>query len=858
MKKSDINKRPAIITNVSSTSWSVEYISGAFLFSQGSKIVNPKPSTFLEGNFRCFVLDGYYQHEVDKDGIRVYRREDGYMTYQEAIAIAKRKGNIRLVKETTTYYNTQTKEKTKDLKTAKNWFKGKNPVFIAKEYKQQIGIWVEPAKDHVEIEFYILNACGPNVGSTWEKVPDLEYWLYPDGTISHFFKGRLHQKREFVEERQNYRSLDARSELFTSLNSPVDLRREVIDKRKKDYYFLTKETLKILEKCGFPKRFWTWGDNYSRELERTYDLIQYAKTKQETSVSKAAATKGLQKASDDFDARDLKSLVEEYKGGLLIKVPGMSVIWADKNGNDCPYPYVGSTVKRMQVICRVQIWLKNDLSKVICNKAIHFGKDVAPCDLELVSMEYESIITSSVHYQRDNFSEIEDKAYKEMAVVCLRAHNFILQEINKRLPILEHYRDLFPKDECPEYCKFWSFLDLLHRAPKATEFVLRQEGIKALEDGSRNRTRYSLRNFLLPFGLHYGEYKEHKKQSLFNALGITREQFRFILEEATGTLKINDMYNALSYLRDNDIPMPVKTGIPQFDKKKENQYKVGDIVSKRNFCYQAIKDDYSVSGDIKWVKLYYPKKGTKTDLTKIPLKYIKDVVNFLSCCNSYYLNRLFEFINLGDLATITNRDLSIQTLSDYFYMVQDVKRRQENFNDSAFLLIPNDPKHLRDLHQEITGIYNVLNYEDRMASAGNITESMASKYAKALEKLQNYAMESDDYAIVVPQNLIEIIQEGATLNHCSATYVPKVNQGLTYFFFLRKKGELEKPLITFNIIKDHTEPEKWLIEQIHGKCDRSPTREEENRTMFEGPAQYLSCKVSSPTLCTEIPSFDRR
>ena len=110
MKKSDINKRPAIITNVSSTSWSVEYISGALLFSQGSKIVNPKPSTFLEGNFRCFVLDGYYQHEVDKDGIRVYRREDGYMTYQEAIAIAKRKGNIRLVKETTTYYNTQTKE----------------------------------------------------------------------------------------------------------------------------------------------------------------------------------------------------------------------------------------------------------------------------------------------------------------------------------------------------------------------------------------------------------------------------------------------------------------------------------------------------------------------------------------------------------------------------------------------------------------------------------------------------------------------------------------------------------------------------------------------------------------------------
>lgn len=830
MKKSDINKRPVIITSVSSTSWSVEYISGALQFSQGSKIVNPKPSTFLEGKFRCFVLESYWSHEVDKNGARVCHRKDGYMTYQEAIAIAKRKGNIRLVKETTTYYNTKTKEKTKDLKTAKNWFKGENPVFITKEYRQQIGIWVEPAKDHVEIEFYVLNTCRPDAENNWEKVPDLGYWLYPDGTISHFFKGRFQcgQKREFVEKRQIYRSLDARSELFTSLNNPVDLRREVIDKREKDYHLLTKETLKILHKCGFPKRFWTWADNYSRKLEKTWDLIWYAKTKQETSVSKEAATKGLQKASDGFDAKDLESLVKEYEGGLLVKVPGIIVVWADANGEDCPWPSDKSTVKRIQVICQNQVWLKNDLSKVVCNKAIHFGKDVTSCRLESVNMDYKELTISY-----DRFSEIEENAYKEMLVVCSRAYYFILQEINKKLPILEHYRDLFPKDEIPEFYKFWSFLRLLHNAPKATEFVLRQKGVKALEDSyyGRANVRYSLENFLRPFGLYDSEYKERKKQSLFNALGVTREQFRFVSEEASDRIKIN-MHEAFIYLRNHDIAMPVKTGIPQFDKKKEDQYKVGDIVSKRNFCYRAIKDNCSVSGNIRWVKIYYPRKGAKTDLTKIPLKYIKNVVNFFESDTSYnpryYLKRISDFISLEDLVTITNRKLSAQTLSDYFSMVQNVKGRQENFDDSAFVLIPDNAKHLGDLHREITDIYNVLTYEDRMASAGNITESMASKYAKALEKLQKYAMESDDYAVVVPQNLVEIIKEGAVLNHCSATYVPKVNQGLTYFFFLRKKGELEKPLVTFNIIKDYKEPEKWLIEQIHGKCDRSPTREEEN------------------------------
>ena len=839
MKKSDINERPVIITSVSSTSWSVEYISGALQFSQGfgtdKKIVNPKPSTFLEGSFRCFVLTDYYEHEVDKNGNRVSCNEHGYMTYQEAVAVAKRKGNIKLVKETTTYYNTQTKEKTKDLKTAKNWFKGKNPVFIAREYRQQVGIWVEPAKDHVEIEFYVLNTCGPDAENNWEKVPDLGYWLYPDGTISHFFKGRLQrgQKREFVEKRQIYRSLDARSELLVSYNNPVDLRREVISKREKDYYFLTKETLKILEKCGFPKRFWTWGENYSRKLEKTWDLIQYAKTKQETSVSKEAATKGLQKTNSDFDARDLKSLVEEYKGGLLIKVPGIIVVWADSKGEDCPWPSDKSTVKRMQIICQNQVWLKNDLSKVVCNKAIHFGKDVTPCSLESVNMDYSELMFSYDRCRENRFSEKEEKAYKEMLVVCSNAYYFILQEINKKLPILEHYRDLFPKDEVPEFYKFWSFLWLLHRAPKATEFVLRQKGTKALEleeeSYYRTKPRYSLESFLRPFGLHNSEYKEQKKQSLFNALGVTREQFHFVLEEATNKTKINNMHEAFSYLRDQDIAMPVKTGIPQFDKKKENQYKVGDIVSKRNFCYQAKED---ILDGIRWAKICYPKKGTKTDLTKIPLKYIKNVINFFECETSfnphYYLKRVSDFISLEDLTTIANRNLSIQTLSDYFNMVQCVKRRQENFDDSAFVLIPDNAKHLRDLHREITDIYNILTYEDRMAIAGNITESMASKYAKALEKLQEYAMESDDYAVVVPQNLVEIIQEGVILDHCSATYVPKVNQGLTYFFFLRKKGELEKPLVTFNIVKDDREPEKWVIEQIHGKRDRSPTREEEN------------------------------
>ena len=236
--------------------------------------------------------------------------------------------------------------------------------------------------------------------------------------------------------------------------------------------------------------------------------------------------------------------------------------------------------------------------------------------------------------------------------------------------------------------------------------------------------------------------------------------------------------------------------------------------------------------NIEWEKLYYPKKGGKTDISKIPLKYIEKTIDFCEYIKGYnklyYLKKITEFVTLDELSLVVSRKLEAQTLGDYFCMLQGVKQRQENFDDSAFALIPENAKHLSDLHREITVIYNVLEQEDRMSVAGNITDSMASKYAKALEKLQDYAMESDDYAIVVPQNLVEIVQEGAILDHCSATYVPRVNRGLTYFFFLRKKEALTKPLITFNIVKDYKDPKKWYVEQIHGKCDRSPTREEEN------------------------------
>ena len=91
-------------------------------------------------------------------------------------------------------------------------------------------------------------------------------------------------------------------------------------------------------------------------------------------------------------------------------------------------------------------------------------------------------------------------------------------------------------------------------------------------------------------------------------------------------------------------------------------------------------------------------------------------------------------------------------------------------------------------------------------------------------------MESDSYMILVPQNLIEVAQEGATLSHCAASYIPRIVNGETYFFFLRKKETPEKSLVTFNIVANcdqGPDGKKWAIDQIHGNDNRAPTAEEE-------------------------------
>lgn len=89
----------------------------------------------------------------------------------------------------------------------------------------------------------------------------------------------------------------------------------------------------------------------------------------------------------------------------------------------------------------------------------------------------------------------------------------------------------------------------------------------------------------------------------------------------------------------------------------------------------------------------------------------------------------------------------------------------------------------------------------------------ARNLEKADKQRKHYEYEDDNYIIRLPKNLQEIVTEGSTQSICIASYTSSHAVGRTNIFFLRKKGEEDKPFYAI-------EMRDGKIAQIHGKHNR--------------------------------------
>mgnify|MGYP002073949086 CR=1 FL=1 len=131
-------------------------------------------------------------------------------------------------------------------------------------------------------------------------------------------------------------------------------------------------------------------------------------------------------------------------------------------------------------------------------------------------------------------------------------------------------------------------------------------------------------------------------------------------------------------------------------------------------------------------------------------------------------------------------------------------------------------------HQEMVKLMEEKNLENQVRELEAKFPDVKSVYQEIRGKYEY--LEDDEYAVLVPSGIREIVDEGRSLHHCVAgeeRYYDRINRQESYIFFLRKKENIKKPYYTLEVEpggtvrqkrteydrqkKDITDIEKFLI-----------------------------------------------
>lgn len=118
------------------------------------------------------------------------------------------------------------------------------------------------------------------------------------------------------------------------------------------------------------------------------------------------------------------------------------------------------------------------------------------------------------------------------------------------------------------------------------------------------------------------------------------------------------------------------------------------------------------------------------------------------------------------------------------------------------------PRYLKTYHDIV-----LKNYKVKLDDIKN------NKYLKLKELKSNLNFSKDNYEVIIPNSLQDIVIEGSTLNHCVASYIDKVLDNQSFICFMRDKKQIDKPLITLEIVGGY-------IVHCKGQSNRNPYEEE--------------------------------
>lgn len=167
----------------------------------------------------------------------------------------------------------------------------------------------------------------------------------------------------------------------------------------------------------------------------------------------------------------------------------------------------------------------------------------------------------------------------------------------------------------------------------------------------------------------------------------------------------------------------------------------------------------------------------------------------------------------------TKTFLSLKDIENY---LDDYNRMLKQINPQAKYVMPYNVKKAHDSMVE-----NHLQIMDERRQIGNGDKSYFINFMSVYKEQFYRAEEGSNYTVVHPTKSYDLHEEGSELNHCVASYADKVLSGKSLIYFMRRRSDPQKPLITIEIYKDSTR-DSYYINQSRGKGNRLPNPEEKH------------------------------
>ena len=198
-----------------------------------------------------------------------------------------------------------------------------------------------------------------------------------------------------------------------------------------------------------------------------------------------------------------------------------------------------------------------------------------------------------------------------------------------------------------------------------------------------------------------------------------------------------------------------------------------------------------------------------------------------------------EQISAKDLVFIADR-MSLVQIKNY------LERQKEYFDGSCQQALTTWQDYLamaERLHYDTSDeiVYRVRKLRQRhdelvlQGEAGSLeeqAEKMAAKYphvdAICMELQNKYAYTDEEYTVIAPQNIFEIIKEGRMLHHCVGNdgagerYYDRIERRESFILFLRRTDEPNDPYYTLEIEPDGTVRQKrTLFDRQHEDIEQA-------------------------------------